>query len=132
MPLKLKKSQAPSEEPTVKNELNGPWGRISAEPHSAITLRVCARPLPNAEELHSYPYRTLMRWHWRIKNAEELLEIEAGPDLVTVKGRGLMRLIDALDHSALEILREMPAERLDDEQIYISSIRITQASDRAA
>ena len=132
MPLKLRKSQVPANAATGENELNGPWGRISPEPHAAITLRICARPSATAEELHSYPYRTLARWHWRMKNAEELLEIEAGTDLVTVKGKGLMGLVDALDQSALEILRETPAELSDDEPTSISSIRITQASETKA
>jgi hypothetical protein len=106
MPLKLKKSQTPSEPSSPKDDLNGPWGRINPEPQSIVVLRLCKKTSPSTEETHSYPYRALSCWHWRGGIAEEKLEIEAGSDLVTVTGRGLERLVEALDRSALEVLRE--------------------------
>ena len=37
---------------------------------------------------------------------EEELKIEAGPDVITIRGRGLIRMVDALDAGALEAVRE--------------------------
>ena len=111
MPLKLKKSQTPSEPSSVKDELSGPWGLINPEPQSVVVLRLCKKTSPSTEETHSYPYRALSCWHWRDGGTEEQLEIEAGSDLLTVTGRGLERLVEALDQNVLQILREDPSKR---------------------
>ena|SRR5579871_2539412 len=126
MPLKLKKSQTPSEPSSTKDELSGPWGRINPEPQSVVVLRLCKKTSPSTEETYSYPYRALSCWHWRGGVAEEKLEIEAGSDLVTVTGRGLERLVEALDRSALEILREAQTGSLSESEdpIWVSSIGI--------
>jgi hypothetical protein len=127
MPLKLKKSQTPSEPSSAKDELSGPWGRINPEPQSVVVLRLCKKTSPSSEETHSYPYRALSCWHWRGGVADETLEIEAGSDLVTVTGRGLERLVEALDRSALEILREIEGESppVETSVIWVNSILIT-------
>jgi hypothetical protein len=129
MPLKLKKSQASPESSSIKDALSGPWGRINPEPQSIVVLRVCKKTSPSTEETHSYPYRALSCWHWRRGVADETLEIEAGSDLVTVTGRGLERLVEALDRSALEILREAPNSHLGELEapLRVSSIGITRA-----
>jgi len=129
MPLKLKKSQTPSEPSSTKDELSGPWGRINPEPQSVVVLRLCKKTSLSTEETHSYPYRALSCWHWRGGAAEEKLEIEAGSDLVTVTGRGLERLVEALDQSALELLRETPDRRSTESEdpIWVSSIGIIRA-----
>ena len=131
MPLKLKKSQTPSEPASVKDELSGPWGQINPEPQSAVVLRLCKKASPSTEETHSYPYRALSCWHWRGGVAEEKLEIEAGSDLVTVTGRGLERLVEALDRGTLETLCEFPKEVSPEERtaIWVSEIKVTQASE---
>jgi hypothetical protein len=106
MPLKLKKSQTPSEPSSTKDELSGPWGRINPEPQSVAVLRLYKKTSPSTEETHSYPYRALSCWHWRGGRDEEELRIEAGSDLVVIKGRNLDRLIEALDQNSLELVRE--------------------------
>ena len=129
MPLKLKKSQTPSEPSSTKDDLSGPWGRINSDPQSVVVLRLCKKTSPSTEESHSYPYRALSCWHWRGGVADETLEIEAGSDLVTVTGRGLGRLVEALDRSSLEILREAPDSSIDAEySIRVSAITITSES----
>jgi hypothetical protein len=127
MPLKLKKSQTPSEPSSVKDELSGPWGQINPEPQSAVVLRLSKKTSPSTEETHSYPYRALSCWHWRGGVANETLEIEAGSDLVTVTGRGLERLLEALDRSSLEILREASTGTGagNEDTIWISSLQIS-------
>jgi hypothetical protein len=129
MPLKLKKSQTPSEPSSRKDDLSGPWGRINPEPQSVVTLRLCKKTSPSTEETYSYPYRVLSSWHWRDGASDEELKIEAGSDLVTVKGRGLDRLVEALDRNSLEILYEAtdgsPSET--EYSIWVSSIAIIRA-----
>ena len=126
MPLKLKKSQTPSEPSSTKDELSGPWGRINPEPQSVVVLRLCKKTSASTEETHSYPYRALSCWHWRGGVDDETLEIVAGSDLVTVTGRGLERLVEALDRSSLEILREALDSTIDAENsIRVSAISIT-------
>jgi hypothetical protein len=85
---------------------SGPWGKINPMPHSAQTLRLCKGVSSSGEESFSYPYRNLSSWHWRRKLKEEELKIEAGPDAITIRGKGLCRLVDALDTGALETVRE--------------------------
>ncbi len=129
MPLKLKKSQTPSESSSAKEDLSGPWGRINPEPQAVVALRLCKKTSPSTEETHSYPYRVMSSWHWRGGIAEEELKIEASSDLVTIKGRGLDRLVEALDRNALEILREAPESAIETEKsIRVSAITITSES----
>jgi hypothetical protein len=88
------------------NPWSGPWGKINPSPQTAQTLRLCKRVSSSAEESFSYPYRSLASWQWRRELQEEELKIEAGPDAITLRGKGLSRLVDALDTGALEIVRE--------------------------
>ena len=85
---------------------SGPWGKINPSPQSAQTLRLCKALSSSAEESFSYPYRSLSSWQWRRELQEEELKIEAGLDAITIRGKGLGRLVDALDTGALEIVRE--------------------------
>jgi hypothetical protein len=57
----------------------------------------------------------------------------AGTDLVSVKGRGLDRLAEALDLNALEIVRKEPAENPDETEnpIWVSSITISRSQHSA-
>lgn len=124
MSLKPKKSQAPSEPLNQKDELHGPWGRINPGSPSFDVLRFSQRE----NRTHSYPYRVLSSWHWTDGPVEEL-RIEAGADLVTIRGRGLDRIVEALDRGVLAILREIPGEApaKEDAHIWVSTIVITGA-----
>ncbi len=126
MPLKLKKSQTPSEPSSTKDELSGPWGRINPEPQSVVVLRLCKKTSPSTEETHSYPYRALSCWHWRGGVADETLEIEAGPDFIVIKGRSLDRFVEALDQNSLELVREVPPlnSLMIDNSVCVTSIEI--------
>jgi len=90
---------------------SGPWGKINPSPQSAQTLRLCKDGASSAAESFSYPYRSLSSWRWRRELQREELKIEAGPDSITIRGKELSRLVDALDTGALEIVRE--ASRLE-------------------
>jgi hypothetical protein len=125
MPIKLKENQNPVDVPAKTDDWSGPWGRISPTPRSVDTLRICRGK--TSEEIHSYPYRVLSSWHLRgIGHDTEELKIEAGPDLITVMGRGLSRVAAALDQSSLEVLSETGAapEAVRDSKIFVSAISI--------
>lgn len=128
MSLKPKKSQTPSEPLNRKDGLHGPWGRINPEPQSVLTLRLCKKTPRFTEETYSYPYRVLSSWHWHGGVSEEELKIEASSDVVTIKGRGLDRIVEALDRGMLEILCENPNEEtsLEGSPIGVSSIGISR------
>ncbi len=85
---------------------NGPWGTINPAAASSQTLRLCKGVTSSVEESFSYPYRSLSSWYWRRELQEEELRIEAGPDVITIRGKGLIRLVDALDAGALATVRE--------------------------
>jgi hypothetical protein len=125
MPLKLKKSQTPSEPSHVKDELSGSWGRINPEPQAVVALRLYKKTSSSTEETHSYPYRVMSSWHWTGRTSEEELKIEAGSDLVIVKGRCLDRLVEALDRNTLEVLRETSNDGLTEESVRVSVINVT-------
>ncbi len=123
MPIILKENQNPVEAPPKTDDWSGPWGRISPTPRSVDTLRICKGK--DSEELHSYPYRVLSSWHLRnLGRDQEELKIEAGPDLITVSGRGLARIAAALDQSSLEVISETASNRdiVDDSKIFVSAI----------
>jgi hypothetical protein len=126
MPLKPKNPQPHSNPPPLKNELSGPWGRINPEAQIVGTLRLCKRMAALKEETYSYPYRVLASWRWRGSGRDEELEIEAGSDLILIRGRGLDRVVEALDRNALEILRENPATGVVEpyDQIQIEEITV--------
>jgi len=95
-----------------------------------VALRLC-KGSGCSEETTSYPYRVLSSWIWRGNHDQEELRIEAGPDVVTVFGHGLVRVVDALDLGALETLRESPVDNeiMNEMPIGISSITITKTGD---
>ena len=125
MPIKLKENQNPAEVPAKTDDWSGPWGRISPTPRSVDTLRICRGK--TSEEIHSYPYRVLSSWHLRGAGHDtEELKIEAGPDLVTIMGRGLSRVAAALDLGSLEVLSETGGETGigQDSKIFVSGITL--------
>jgi hypothetical protein len=125
MPIKLKENQNPVEVPAKADDWSGPWGKISPTPRSVDTLRICKGK--SSEEVHSYPYRVLSSWHLRgVGHDTEELKIEAGPDLITVVGRGLSRIAAALDQSSLEVVSETGAnpEGARDSKIFVSRVTL--------
>ena len=130
MPIKLKENQNPVDVPAKADDWSGSWGRISPTPRSVDTLRICKGQ--TSEEIHSYPYRVLSSWHLRgVGHDTEELKIEAGPDLVTVVGRGLSRVAAALDLGSLEVLSETGVEIgiRQERKIFVSSITLESSRD---
>ena len=87
---------------------SGTWGRMNPTPQSVHALRLCKTTSSSLEESYSYPYRSLSSWRWRRDLQEEELKIEAGPDTITIRGKNLDRLVDALNMGGLEFVRESP------------------------
>jgi hypothetical protein len=125
MTLKHKKSHPPpAASGGSSDKWTGPWGRINPESASFDVVRFC-QGAGGHQRTHSYPYRVISSWHWTAGETEEL-RIKASADLVTVRGRGLDRIVEALDRSTLEILREIPPEASssDDEAIFVLAIQV--------
>jgi len=127
MTLKHKRPSVPPEPVTSKpDNWSGSWGRINPTPTGLEVVRFCQRPDGSSERTHSYPYRVLSSWHWIENSLEEELKIEAGADLVTVRGRGLIRIVDALDTGTLEVLSEVPGEiaAYEESPIWVTAISV--------
>ncbi len=126
MTLKHKKQPVPPEPVSAKpDNWSGPWGRISPTSSDFDVVRFCQRPEHTSEKTHSYPYRVISSWHWT-NGASEELRIDASADQVTIKGRGLERIVEALDRGNLEILCEVPGEMppLEEHAVWITAISI--------
>jgi len=126
MSLKPKKSQIPPEPPSAKQDKwTGPWGRNNLGTPSFDVVRFCQDATHATQKTHSYPYRVISSWHWTNGETEEL-KIEASTDLITVKGRGLDRIVEALDRGTLEILCEVPGDMSPHEEssIWVSTIMV--------
>jgi len=128
MSLKPKKSQILPEPPSDKpGKWTGPWGRINPGAPSFDVVRFCKGPIHIAQKTHSYPYRVISSWHW-IEGELEELKIEAGADLITVTGRGLDCIVEALDRGTLEILCEVPGDisQMEESPIWVTAITIAE------
>lgn len=122
-------NQGPVDKPAL---LSGPWGRINSSPGSVEVIRVCQRATSSNQRTHSYPYRVLSSWHWSQVGDEEKLSINASADVITARGRGLDRLVEALERGSLEILAESVAEDADSDEssIFVSSIAVAMLEDK--
>lgn len=87
----------------------GSWGSISPSPHSVETVRFCRVKNGIESELVSYPYRLLTRWSLRLGEPQQL-QIEIADETVVIVGRGLRRVLEALDGGQLQLLREQRNE----------------------
>jgi hypothetical protein len=126
MTLKHKRPPTPPEPVSTKpDNWSGPWGRINPTSSGFDVVRFCQRSERSSEKTHSYPYRVISSWHWT-GGAPEELRIETGADQVTVKGRGLERIVEALDRGTLEVLSEVPGEMppVEEHAIWITSINV--------
>jgi hypothetical protein len=80
------------------------WG-ILAEPGEAVS----SIRFECADGAYSYPYHTLARWVLQSMPPETLV-IHANNDSITIHGRQLATIRDALDAGRIRVLR-LPAER---------------------
>jgi hypothetical protein len=124
MSLKHKNPPNPPETKSVSPDAwNGPWGRINPASETFDVIRFCQGGPGRGQTTHSYPIRVISSWHWEEGHGDEQLRINAGADLIVVKGRGLERIVEALDRGTLELLRE-ESDLIDEQNRSISISRI--------
>lgn len=76
------------------------WGKIADEGRTAIVLRLVL-----VDRTITFPYSAFFRWELAVDDTE-ILTIHAWPQAtVTVRGRNLAPLRDALDAARLEHIR---------------------------
>jgi len=123
MPIKTRQGT----ESVSKNEdpLSGPWGRIHDD--SMQTVRFQKTDKWNSVT-YSYPYRSLSRWTYRKAYSSEEIIIQAVTDTVTITGRNLEKLVEALDNGKLDLVREMgDGSALSASPIVVHSIAVKEA-----
>lgn len=75
------------------------WGELAdAGQTVSVVVFVCA------DAAYTYPYHTLSRWVWA-PGATDTLRVQAGEDEVTIHGRNLHAIGDALGSARLRVLR---------------------------
>jgi len=120
MPLKGKLSQTTADQ--KGNALEGSWGTIVPPSTPLDALRFSMEP----QEIVSYAYRVVIRWKWKA-GPPETITLIAGPDVVTITGHGLQRLMEALDETSLKVVRQegsMP--NAPEHRPYVISVRIEE------
>jgi hypothetical protein len=96
--MSIKHRRGPSETPapdSLTEEFKGFWGEIAPANQSVYAIRFC-RGQGDERESFSYPYHVLSKWHWTAGNPE-ILEVHAAGDSIRIEGRGLEKLMNALD-----------------------------------
>ena len=105
----LKTRPSSDDESPLRDPWSGLWGSVVPDVKSLSMLRV-ELPAPNGkQETHAFAYSSLARWLCRKSGEDEELEIYFGKQAVKVQGRGLAKLIDALDEGRLKLIRVCPA-----------------------
>jgi len=101
MALKQLAHKPPAPLPTAPT-----WGVVAVEAEAPSVLR-----LECADRTESLPYHTLMRWTHHL-GADETLTIQTGSLVITVRGRELVPIREALDAGRLVSLRASEARYL--------------------
>ena len=94
----------------LRDPWSGLWGSVVPDVKSLSMLRVELPAQIGKQETHAFVYSGISRWLCRKTGEDEELEIHFGKQVVKVHGRGLGKLIDALDEGRLKLIRTCPAE----------------------
>ena len=105
---------------------SGMWGSVVPDPKSLSMLRVELPAKDGKQETHAFAYSGLSRWFCRKTGEDEELEIHLGKKLVKVHGRGLGKLIDALDEGRLKLIRICPGA-IEQSQPWIKDLVVADA-----
>jgi hypothetical protein len=89
---------------------SGLWGSVVPDVKSLSMLRVELLAQNGKQETHGFAYSSLSHWYCRKTGEDEELEIHFGKQSVKVQGRGLGKLIDALDEGRLKLMRSCPPD----------------------
>ena len=122
MPLKTKQGT----ESVSNDPFAGSWGRIGHESIQTIRFQKTDRWKPVT---YSYPYRSLSRWEYHKSYSSEEIIIHAVTDTVTITGKNLEKIVEALDQGKLDLVREMGDESaLSVSPIIVRSITVKEPS----
>ncbi len=97
-------------ESPLRDPWSGLWGSVVPDVKSLSMLRIELPAQNGKQETHAFAYSSLSRWMCRKTGEDEELEIHFGKQVVKLQGRGLGKLIDALDEGRLKLIRACPAE----------------------
>ena len=117
----LKTRPSSDGESPLRDPWSGLWGSVVPDVKSLSMLRVELPAQNGKQETHAFAYSSLSRWSSRKTGENEEWEIHFGKQSVNVQGRGLGKLIDALDEGRLKLIRICPAS-ISNTQPYISSL----------
>lgn len=110
-------------ESPLRDPWSGLWGSVVPDVKSLSVLRVELPAQNGKQETHAFAYSSLSRWMCRKTGEDEELEIHFGKQSVKVQGRGLGKLIDALDEGRLKLIRTSTAEP-DRQEPWISNLAV--------
>lgn len=118
------KTRASSDgESPLRDPWSGLWGSVVPDVKSLSMLRVELPAQNGKQEAHAFAYSSLSRWLYRKASEDEELEIYFGKQSVKVQGRGLGKLIDAIDEGRLKLIRACPLQ--DSKSLpYINSLSV--------
>ena len=95
-------------ESPLRDPWSGLWGSVVPDVKSLSMLRVELLAKDGKQETHAFAYTSLSRWLCRKSGEDEELEIHFGKQVVKIQGKGLGKLIDALDEGRLKVVRTCP------------------------
>ena len=104
---------------------SGLWGSVVPDVKSLSMLRVELSAQKGKQETQGFSYSSFSRWSYRKTGEDEELEIHFGKQLVKVHGRGLSKLIDAMDEGRLKLMRTCPPGQ-NEERPWIKELTITE------
>ena len=106
----LKTRPSSDGESPLRDPWSGLWGSVVPDMKSLSMFRVELPSQNGKQETHAFAYSSLSRWLCRKTDETEEVEIHLGKQVVKVQGRGLGKLIDALDEGRLKLIRTCPAQ----------------------
>ena len=129
----LKTRPSPDGESPLRDPWSGLWGSVVPDAKSLSMLRVELPAQNGKQETHAFAYSSLSRWLSCKSGENEELEIHFGKQSVKVQGRGLGKLIDALDEGRLKLLRTCPSELIHTQPwIKELTVKVGLDADKAA
>jgi hypothetical protein len=123
----LKTRQSSDGESPLRDPWSGLWGSVVPDVKSLSMFRVEMPAQNGKQETHAFAYSNLSRWLSRKTGENEELEIYFGKQSVKVQGRGLDKLIDALDEGRLKLIRASPLEP-NQGQPWIKELKVEEAA----
>ena len=115
----------PETEPVARQPRTRPWGVLTEDEETAQVVRFVV-----GDRSVSFPFHSFKRWEFN-PGTTDTLAIRIEEEIVTVQGRGLAAVRDALDAGALLILRVKPGRlpSASSEETTVTGITFAVASE---